>query len=439
MNRGGGRFNGAQTTFPKLLQAAGYQTALFGKWHLGSNPTGFDDWEILPGQGLYYNPQLRTADGKKRYEGHSTRTIADLALDWLRERDASKPFMLMCQFKAPHRTWAPAPRYLTMYDDRDIPEPPTLFDDYRGRSRTLKQNQMSIANHFFYHYDLKVFDPVPFARPGEKRLKSPEYPRMTPEQRKAWDAAYGPKNKAFLENPPQGRDLVRWKYQRYVKDYLRCVAGVDDQVGRLLDFVDEADIADNTIVVYSSDQGFYLGEHGWYDKRWMFEESFKMPLLVRWPGVIKPQSRYTQLVQNIDYAPTFLEAAGVAVPEEMQGQSLVPLWRNAQPEWRKALYYHYYEGGGHGVPVHEGVRTERYKLINFYAADGFNLFDLQEDPMEMKDLSRDPAYKDVLARMQGELQRLRAFYELPPLASKATRKKAGKSKKGSLPRDKRGR
>jgi N-acetylglucosamine-6-sulfatase len=412
-------FDGSQQTFPKLLQKAGYETAVIGKWHLKSNPTGFDHWEILPGQGSYYNPNFYSANSKNKYEGYCTTVNTDLALDWLKERKSDKPFMLMCQFKAPHRTFAPDIEDLHLYND-DVAEPETLFDAYENRSPTLAKNAMSIDKHFYYHYDLKVHQEVPFASQRERRLKDGEYRRMTPEQRAKWDAHYKPLNDAFLANPPKGKDLVRWKYQRYVKNYLRTVHSVDKNIGRLIDHLEATGQRDNTIIVYSSDQGFYLGEHGWYDKRWAFEESLRMPLLVSWPGVIKPGSRAKHLVQNIDYGPTFLEAAGVEVPAEMQGKSLVPMMKATQKGgqdqlvWRDTIYYHYYEHGGeHQVPRHEAVRDERYKLINFYSNDGFNLYDLKNDPKEMKSVHADPEYAPVLANMKEKLSKLRQKYELP--------------------------
>ena len=275
---------------------------------------------------------------------------------------------------------------------------------------------MSIDKHFYYAYDLKVHIDVPFASKRETRLKDGEYRRMTPEQKKIWDAHYQKLNKAFVDAAPKGKELIRWKYQRYIKNYLRCIDSVDENVGRVIDYLDKNGLADNTIIIYSSDQGFYLGEHGWYDKRWMFEESLKMPFIIRWPGKIKPGSRYKQLIQNIDYAPTFLEAAGISVPSEVQGKSLVPLFKDPTNKGRDAIYYHYYEHGGeHQVPRHEGVRDSRYKLINFYSNDGFNLFDLEKDPNEMTDLSENPEYKEVLERMKGKLAELRNKYDLPPL------------------------
>jgi len=407
-------FDGSQATFPKLLQQAGYETALIGKWHLKSDPTGFDHWEILYGQGNYYNPGFYTATGGTSYTGYCTDIVTDLSLQWLQsERDPNKPFLLMCQHKAPHRTWAPGPDHLTMYDDVEIPEPDNLFDDYSGRSDLLKDNEMSIAGHMIYRYDLKV-DGYMVPDLLGRTMNNPELGRMNSEQRAAWDAAYGPKNEAFRNAKLAGKDLVRWKYQRYIKDYLRCVASVDDNVGRVLDYLDQSGLADNTIVVYSSDQGFYLGEHGWYDKRWMYEESFRMPFVVRWPGVTKAGVRVNALAQNIDFAPMFLDAAGVTIPSEMQGVSLRPVMAGQKPgDWRDALYYHYYEIGEHNVPRHEGVATERFKLIYFYDADEWELFDLEKDPHEMKSVAAAPAYATELAMMQAKLQDLKQQYNVP--------------------------
>lgn len=416
-SNGRGKFDGSQFTFPQALQKAGYQTAMIGKWHLNSDPTGFDHWEILPGQGSYYNPVFIRKEGRRRIEGYCTTITTNLALEWLTKRDSKKPFLLMCQHKAPHRTWAPDLKHLNRYTEENIPEPATLFDNWKNRSNTLAKNAMSIDRHFYYSYDLKVHLPVPFASAREKRLKDGEYGRMTPQQKKQWDAAFRPRNEAFLKNPPTGKDLVRWKYQRYIKNYLRCIDSVDENVGRVLDYLEENDLTENTIVIYSSDQGFYLGEHGWYDKRWMFEESLKMPFLIQWPGKIKPGTTCEKLIQNIDYAPTFLEVAGLKNPSEVQGKSLLPLFKNPKTDsWRQSIYYHYYEHGGeHQVPRHEGVRTARYKLINFYSNDGFNLFDLKGDPQEMKDVSQNPASAKALEFMKKELSRLRQVYDLPPL------------------------
>ena len=398
------RFDMTQPTFPKLLRKAGYQTALIGKWHLRADPLGFDYWEVLRGQGNYYNPDFRSKDGQRRIEGYATDITTDLALKWLEKRDTKKPFLLMCQHKAPHRTWAPAARHLDLYADRDLPEPATLFDEWKDRSPLLAKNEMSIRDYFYWDYDLKIRDsgmPNPF----DRALKSPEYRRMTEAQRKAWDAAYGPRNAAFLQEKPTGKALVRWKYQRYIKDYLRCVTAVDENVGRVLDWLERNGLADDTIVVYASDQGFYLGEHGWYDKRWMFEESLRMPLLVRWPKHVRPGTRVDGLVQNIDYAPTFLEAAGVAVPSDVQGKSLVPiLTGEPRGPWRDAVYYAYYEEGEHRVPRHDGVRTRRHKIMYFPTTREWQLFDLEQDPHEMRTVHADPAYAGVLADMQKRLQ-----------------------------------
>ena len=419
------RFDGSQTTFPKLLQRAGYRTALIGKWHLKTDPTGFDHWEILTGQGYYYNPDFRTPAGRKHYTGYATDIITDLAIDWLRNgREEDRPFLLMCQHKAPHRTWAPGPKYLHLYDDVVIPEPPNLFDDYSGRSPVLKENEMTIAGHLMYDYDLKIAGSKEKDVLG-RAFRDPERARMTPEQRKLWDAAFGPKNEAFKRHRPEGKDLVRWKYQRYIKDYLRCVASVDESVGRLMDHLEGAGLAENTVVIYSSDQGFYLGEHGWYDKRWMFEESFRMPFLVKWPGVTPPGTRVQGLAQNIDFAPTFLDMAGVGIPPEMQGVSLRPLMDGeTPPDWRRSLYYHYYERGEHHVPRHEGVRTERYKLIHYYDYDQWDFFDLEKDPHEMQSRYDDPAYAEQVRRLKAELERLRERYGAPPLPARPAEKGA---------------
>ncbi|MFM2241377.1 MAG: hypothetical protein RLZ97_232, partial [Verrucomicrobiota bacterium] len=323
-------FDGAQTTFPKLLRAAGYQTALVGKWHLISNPQGFDHWEILPGQGSYYNPDFITPTGTVGREGYCTDIITDLAIDWLEKgRDPSKPFVLMCQHKAPHRNWSPALRHADLFDDMTFPEPDSLFDDYAGRDESLKKQEMTIARHMYWGHDMKFHGPPQFPEHFLGGLPNGEYARMTAAQKEAWDAAYEDENKAFIADVKSGRlkgdDITRWKYQRYIKDYLRCIRAVDENVGKLLDYLDKAGLTDNTVVIYSSDQGFYLGEHGWYDKRWMFEESLAMPFLIRWPEVIDAGSRSTAMIQNIDYAPTFLEMAGAPIPADMQGKSIVPI------------------------------------------------------------------------------------------------------------------
>lgn len=388
------RFDGAQPTFPKLLQKAGYQTAIIGKWHLVTEPTGFDYWHILPGQGLYYNPPMIDNGERVRHEGYTTEIITDLALDWLQNRrDPDKPFVLMAQHKAPHRSWDPAPQYLSKYNDRDIPEPETLFDDYATRGTAARTQDMSIEKTLTAR-DLK------FEFPAE----------LTAEQRALWEAAYGPENRAFEEANLQGDDLVRWKYQRYIKDYLRCIASVDDSVGQILDYLDESGLAENTVVVYASDQGFYLGEHGWFDKRWMYEESLRTPLIVRWPDVTAPGSTCDAIVSNLDFAETFLDIAGVEVPPDMQGLSLVPLLKGETPaDWRSSFYYQYYEFPAvHSVQKHYGVRTDRHKLIYFHELDEWELYDLEQDPNELNNVYGNPDYAEVVDQLKAELTRLRA-------------------------------
>ena len=421
----GSIFDPESSTFPKLLRSAGYQTALIGKWHLKTDPTGFDHWEVLPGQGQYYTPDfLRPGpDGvteKVSYPGYVTEVTTDLALEWLDgERDQDKPFLLMLQHKAPHRTWMPGPGQLDLFEGTTIPEPTTLFDDYANRASGARDQEMTIARHMWLNYDLKV-PPVP----GEERYENPDGPdrwangltaRMSPVERANWDAAFGPRNLAFRSalaaGELEGDALVRWKYQRYLKNYLRCIASVDESVGRVLDYLEANGLAENTLVVYSSDQGFYLGEHGWYDKRWMYEPSLRLPLIVRWPGVIDGGRTDAHLVQNLDFAPTFLAAAGVAVPEDMQGDSLIPILQGARDiPWRDSIYYEYFEVGIHNVPPHFGVRTARYKLICYEALGEWELFDLEADPDELVSRYDDPALADVRAQLEAELVRLRADY-----------------------------
>lgn len=393
-------FDGSQPTFPKLLQKAGYQTAIIGKWHLGSDPTGFDHWHILPGQGVYYNPPMIRDGEKVKHEGYTTDLITDFSLDWLKARDKSKPFLLMCQHKAPHREWEPAVRHLGHDNDRTYPEPPTLFDDYAGRGAAEKSQDMTIARTMTQR-DLKLVTPG----------------RLTPEQKKAWDAYYEPRNEKFRAAKLEGKDLVRWRYNRYLHDYLGCVKAVDESVGKLLDFLDKEGLAENTIVVYSSDQGFFLGEHGWFDKRWAFEESLRTPLLVRWPGVTKAASTSAKIVSNIDFAPTFLSAAGVPVPADIHGRSLVPLLKGDPPaDWRTSFYYHYYEyPGPHAVRRHYGVITDRYKLLRFYEpkVDTWELFDLKTDPRELTSVYGKPEVAAVQKELEAELARLRKELRVP--------------------------
>ncbi|HAV63133.1 MAG TPA: acetylglucosamine-6-sulfatase [Verrucomicrobiales bacterium] len=429
--RNGDRFDGSQWTFPKELQKAGYQTAVIGKWHLETDPTGFNYWEILPGQGSYYNPDLIQMDGKRRrYTGYVTDITTDLAVEWLKSgRDPAKPFVLMAQHKAPHRDWSPHPRHFGRYKLGTIPEPETLFDDYAGRSKLLQEQEMTIANDFFWGHDMKFQGENQFPEHFRGGLSMGEYARMNAEQRATWDAYYGPENQKFIADMKAGKlakdDVTRWKYQRYMHDYLGSVQAVDDSVGRLLDYLDESGLAENTVVIYSSDQGFYLGEHGWYDKRWMFEESLKMPFLIRWPGKIKAGTESRALIQNIDYAPTFLEMAGLPAPPEIQGRSILPVLRGegrAPAGWRDAIYYSYYENDAvHEVAQHDGVRTERYKAFFFPRTREWQLFDLEKDPQEMKSLHADPAHQPILAGLQQRHRDLKKFYDVNFAVIPATR------------------
>ncbi len=399
-NNTNSRFDGSQTTFPKLLQAAGYQTAVFGKWHLVSDPTGFDEWHILPGQGVYYNPPMIHRGQRVQHQGYTTDVITDLSLDWLKGRDRDRPFLLMCQHKAPHREWSPALRHLGHDNDRKYPEPETLFDEYEGRSLAERDQDMTIARTM-----------------TESDTKLTTLAQLTPEQREVWDAYYKPRNEAFQKAKLEGKDLVRWKYNRYMHDYLGCVKAVDESVGRVLKFLDEEGLTENTIVVYSSDQGFYLGEHGWFDKRWIFEESLRSPLLVRWPGATRPGSVEGRLVSNIDFASTFLEAAGLPIPADVQGRSFVPLLKGQPaPDWRTSFYYEYYEyPSPHHVRPHHGVVTDRYKLVRFDTPDidVWELFDREKDPREMRSVYADPAYAPIVADLKKELARLRSELQVP--------------------------
>jgi arylsulfatase A-like enzyme len=385
-------FDGSQATFPQALDGAGYDTALFGKWHLKSDPTGFDTWAVFPDQGEYYDPTIKSAAGTAKRAGYASEVVTDMALEWLGARaDSTQPFLLCLQHKAPHRSWEPGPNELALYRDETLPEPATLFDDYATRSSGAREQEMSVAEHLT-DFDLKL---------GEPRPKSAEHLAL-------WSAAYDAENAALRSSPLSGAERTRWNYQRYVKDYLRCVAGVDASVGRVLDWLDAHGLAQNTLVVYMSDQGFFLGDHGWYDKRWMYEESLRLPLVARWPAVIAPGRADEHLVQTLDIAPTLCAAAGVAPPSRSQGASLLPLFEGREPErWRDAIYYRYYEfPEPHRVEPHFGVRTERFKLLRFPRIDAWELYDLREDPRELENRAGDPA----LARLRAELeQRLRAL------------------------------
>ncbi|MCH2207940.1 MAG: sulfatase [Lentisphaerales bacterium] len=403
------KFDGGQRNFPKLLQAAGYQTAIIGKWHLKSNPQGFNHWDILPGQGHYYNPDFINAQGKYNEKGYVSDVITDKTINWI-EANKEKPFMVMMQHKAPHREWMPNLKYLNKYDDVTFPEPTNLFDDYETRGKAARKQDMNIDKTMRLTGDLKVWE----LDTKKGHLWKYNIGRMSAGEKKIWDAAYSPKNKKFLDAKLTDKELIRWKYQRYIKDYLRCIDSVDESVGRILDYLQESKLADNTIIYYGSDQGFYLGEHGWFDKRFMYEESMRTPLLIKWPGITKPGATCSKLVQNLDYAQTMLEMAGVSAPSDMQGKSLVPLLKEENPAWRESLYYHYYEGehSWHKVAAHYGIRTERYKLIHFHTHDEWELYDLQNDPNEMSNVYQNPEYKELTENLKKQLKNLQKSYQV---------------------------
>ena len=415
----GNTFNWNQQTFPKILRKAGYTTALYGKSHLKGNPKGFDDWKVLPGQGDYYNPDLITPKGRVRIDGHCTDVVTDLAVEWLKTgRDKTKPFMLMVQHKAPHRNWMPALRHLPLYDDIKIPEPTTLFDKWEDNAPPARHQELEIDRHMDINYDLFLDLTADYeGTPSQKRQDRSAWrnmKKMTKDQLSSWRAFYGPRDKAFHEANLSGKELVRWKFQRYAKNYLRCVRGVDDSVGKIQDTLKNLKLDDNTVVIYSSDQGFYIGDHGWYDKRWMYEESLMMPLIVKWPGVTKPDSRSVQMVQNLDYAQTFLEMAGAEIPSNMQGRSLVPILKNGKvDDWRDSIYYHYYEYPSvHMIPRHYGIRTERYKLIHFYQfGNEWEMYDLKEDPDELINIYGKADKKSLQKDLKEQLVAIRKFYD----------------------------
>lgn len=404
-NNSNSRFDGSQTTFPKLLQANGYSTAIIGKWHLMTNPTGFDHWDILPGQGRYYNPPMISNGKNVQREGYVTDIITDLSIDWLKNRDKSKPFLLMAQHKAPHREWSPALRHLGFHGDKPFAEPSTLFDLYKDRAQAVVNHDMGI-DRTFTKLDAKLVPP----------------PGINSVQLEEWNKYYLPRNNEFESANLSGQELVRWRYQRYTHDYLGCVKAVDESVGRLLQTLEDEGLADNTLVVVTSDQGFYLGEHGWFDKRWIFEESVRTPMVARWPGVIPPGQTNGQLVSLLDMAQTFLGAAGVAAPADMQGANMLPLMKGESvADWRKSLYYRYYEyPSPHRVKPHYGVVTDRYKLVHYEGKDGgeWELLDRQVDPLEVKSFHQDPAYESTMAELKAEIRRLQEVVDdkTPPPA-----------------------
>ena len=391
------RFDGSQATVAKLLQAAGYHTGMIGKWHLGSDPTGFDRWEILPGQGVYVDPVLYTATAEKTYAGrYVTDVITDLGIEFIRDRPKDRPFFLMLHHKAPHRGWTPDERHRRMFEGRTIPEPKTLWDDYATRTDALHENRQRVADDLTRR-DLKLVPP----------------PGLDAKDREAWLSVKPTEVTLAVDartTTLTGDALARWKYQRYMQDYLACVQSIDDNVGRLLDFLKESGLERDTIVVYTSDQGFFLGDHGLYDKRFMYEESLRMPLLVRWPATVRPASQAEAIALNVDFAPTFLEAAGVEASAAMQGRSLLPILRGETPrDWRAAMYYRYYhDPGDHNTRAHYGVRTATHKLLYFWKKGQWELFDLRADPAELRNLYGQAGQEAVTADLKATLARLRA-------------------------------
>ena len=409
--------------FSEILQQHGYQTGVVGKWHMQCEPKGFDYYHVLWDQGDYYNPEFKSKESNGKYvkeEGYATTLTTDHAIEFLEERDKDKPFCLLVHHKAPHRNWMPDTKYMDLYEDVEFPYPDTFNDNYATRCDAARTQEMSIDKNMTLVYDLKV-DELKDKEAYKKEWNidgwQASLDRMTPEQREAWIASYKPRNEKFINENLKGEDLVKWKYQRYIKDYVRCIKSIDDEVGRLIAYLEKEGLMDNTVIVYTSDQGFYMGEHGWFDKRFMYEESFRTPLIIRYPAKIKAGSECTALVQNIDYAPTYLDIAGIEKPDYMVGTSLVPLFGGETPkDWREYLYYHYYDYPAiHMVRRHDGVRDSRYKLIHFYGEknehnDAINcneLYDLQSDPNELNNLYDNPEYADIQTRLQARLDKFR--------------------------------
>ncbi|HMG90369.1 MAG TPA: sulfatase [Chryseolinea sp.] len=416
-------FDSTNVTFPQLLQKAGYQTAMFGKLHFGNSPKGFDQFKILPGQGAYYNPDFITKnEGKIKVNGYVTDIVTDMTLEWLeKERKPDQPFMLMYLHKAPHRSWLMAERHLQEYTSKKFPEPVTLFDDYSGRTSPVAEAEMNILKHMSWAGDNKVFpevmDELGIAEIGSDKARyKNEMSRLNPSQLESFKQAYTRINDDFKKSYPgmTEKDKMKWKYQRYMQDYIGTLKAVDENVGRLLDYLEANKLMDNTIIVYTSDQGFYLGEHGWFDKRFVYDQSFKTPLLIAWPGKVKPGTRSDELVQNLDFAQTFLDVAGVSAPSDMQGESMVPLLTGQPNKWKRdAVYYHYYEyPAEHMVNRHYAIVTKDYKLIHYYfVEDKWELIDRKKDPNELKNVYDDPAYAKVKKDLHARLEKLRVKYK----------------------------
>ncbi|MGM9679736.1 MAG: sulfatase [Bacteroidaceae bacterium] len=411
-----GIFDGSQQTMPKLMQQAGYQTALIGKWHLVSKPTGFDYYDILPGQGSYYNPTFIHDDGtESRSKGYCTDVITDKAMDWIGNRDKSRPFLLFVHHKACHRDWLPPMKYLREYEDVTFPLPSNFWDCWCDRL-AAQQQEMSIASPHDMDivYDNKIYGKGDSTRLTASYLSMID--RLDESDRREYWAFYDSLSTAFHANPPTGKDLVEFKFQRYMRDYAKVTKSLDDNVGRLMDYLEQQGLLDNTLVVYTSDQGFYMGEHGWFDKRFMYEESLNTPLLMRLPRGYECRGEIDEMVQNIDHAPTFLQMAGAEVPVDIQGVSLLPLiqGKKSPRKWRDAIYYHFYEyPAEHMVKRHYGVRTKRYKLIHFYNdIDAWELYDLKKDPMEMHNIYGMPGTERITEKLMDRLQRLQEEYDV---------------------------
>jgi arylsulfatase A-like enzyme len=415
------KFDTTNITFPQILQANGYQTAMFGKLHFGNNPKGFDQFKILPDQGNYYNPDFITKnEGNIQVTGYVTDIITDMTLDWLKkERTPEKPFMLMYLHKAPHRSWLMAERHLDEMTQKTYPEPKTLFDDYSGRTSPAKEAEMNILTSMSWAGDNKIYpatmDSLKIPEIGfDKRRFATEMGRLNPSQKANFNRVYDRINAEFIKAYPSmtEQDKMRWKFQRYMQDYLGTLRSVDENVGRLLDYLEANNLMENTIIVYTSDQGFYLGEHGWFDKRFIYDESFKTPLMVSWPSQIKAGQKSDALVQNLDFAQTFLDAANIPAPKDMQGQSLIPLMTGKS--WKRdAVYYHYYEyPAEHMVNRHYAIVTKQYKLIHYYfSTDAWELIDRKKDPLELKNVYNDPAYASIRKTLHRQLDALRLKYK----------------------------
>ncbi|WP_343330801.1 sulfatase [Polaribacter staleyi] len=413
------KFDGSQPTIANILQKNGYETSFFGKWHLKNNPVGFTNWDVLIGQGDYYNSDFKTTEGNTRSKGYVTDVITDKAINWLdATREKEKPFLMIVGHKAPHANWLPPVKYLTTFDDIDIPEPNNLFDNHSENGLGVKETDMTIEEMpmgwYCQLWSKKQEKPNRYEDFGGALWKR-AYGRLSIDEKASFDNVFNPKNEAFLKTNLKEEDLIRWKYQRIMKNYLGCVKSVDDNVGRLMDYVKTAGLEDNTLVIYVSDQGLFLGEHGWYDKRMMYEEAFRTPLIAYCPSLVTRGKVSEELVQNIDYPPTILDFANVKIPSEMQGKSLLPILKNKKVKnWRESLYYHYYDyPGGHDIQKHEGIVTKRYKLIYFYEINKWEFYDLKKDPSEMKNQFKNASYKKEVARLKNELIKLRKEYKVP--------------------------